>query len=171
MERLAIIGGGASGLIAAHWLRRRIDVTVFEKRAELGGNVRTVNGNVSSPSVPSDLKLETGVLGFHKKSGPVLHALLEELGTAVRTGQPTASLYRQGHYYPSNFTDLMTPAIMMQLVKQPAYRRNMNALRSDYAASFRRFTRWDGASEEQVEALFGPNETVNDFIQSLLALA
>ena len=171
MPRLAIIGGGASGLIAAHKLQSHFDITVFEKAAMLGGNVRTLNANVKTDAVPERLKLETGVLGFHKQSSPELHALLEDIGAEVRTGQPTASLYRGGHYYPSNASDLLTPNIMLQLLRRPNYARGVAALRSDYAASFRRITRWEGAEEQPVQSLYGDNQTLNDFIQSLLALA
>lgn len=171
MPRLAIIGGGASGLIAAHKLQSHFDITVFEKSAALGGNVRTLNGNVKTDAVPAHLRLETGVLGFHKQSSPELHTLLEQIGAKIRVGQPTASLYRKGHYYPSNTSDMLAPTVMLQMLKRPAYMRGVAALRTDYAASFRRITRWEGATEQPVNSLYGENQTLNDFIQSLLALA
>lgn len=171
MPRLAIIGGGASGLIAAHKLQSHFDITVFEKARVLGGNVRTLNGNVKTSAVPERLKLESGVLGFHQQSSPELHAFFDEIGVEIRTGQPTASLYRGGHYYPSNSSDLLTPNIMLQLLRRPRYARGVASLRADYAASFRRITRWDGATEQSVESLYGDNHILNDFIQSLLALA
>lgn len=171
MPRLAIIGGGASGLIAAHKLQSHFDITVFEKANVLGGNVQTLNGNVKTDTVPPGLKLETGVLGFHKQSSPEMHALLDEIGAEIRTGQPTASLYRGGHFYPSNSTDLLTPNIMLQLLRSPSYVRGVASLRSDYAGSFQRITRWEGAEEQTVASLYGDNLILNDFIQSLLALA
>jgi phytoene dehydrogenase-like protein len=43
-HRIAIIGGGAAGISAAHYLRRRgyRRVTIFEKRSRLGGKCHTV---------------------------------------------------------------------------------------------------------------------------------
>lgn len=48
MEKIAVIGGGISGLTVANILRDRYDVTVFEKEATPGGLIRceTVNGSL-----------------------------------------------------------------------------------------------------------------------------
>lgn len=42
MERIAVIGGGIAGLVAAHMLKTRYDVRLFEKSNRLGGNAFTV---------------------------------------------------------------------------------------------------------------------------------
>lgn len=48
MKRIAIIGAGISGLSAAHFLKDKYDVTVFEKENKPGGLIRCnrVNGNL-----------------------------------------------------------------------------------------------------------------------------
>lgn len=48
MQKVAIIGGGISGLSAAHFLRDRFDVTIYEKDNTPGGLIRCekVNGNL-----------------------------------------------------------------------------------------------------------------------------
>ena len=40
--RIAIVGSGVSGLVAAHLLHQKHDVTVFEARDRIGGHVNTV---------------------------------------------------------------------------------------------------------------------------------
>jgi len=63
--KVAIVGGGASGMVTAYLLSQKgHQVTVFEKQAQLGGNIRTLNRNVTSEHVGNDLFLECGVLEF-----------------------------------------------------------------------------------------------------------
>ncbi len=62
--KIAIIGGGASGMIAAY----RLDlqghtVTVYEQQSILGGHIRTLNKNIPHQTDCPDL-LEAGVLEF-----------------------------------------------------------------------------------------------------------
>jgi predicted NAD/FAD-binding protein len=63
--RIAIIGGGASGLVTAYLLDKKgHHVTVFEKQPILGGHIRTVNKNVKPNRAESEHFLECGVLEF-----------------------------------------------------------------------------------------------------------
>lgn len=62
--RIAIIGGGASGMITAYLLDRQgHKVTVFESQPVLGGHIRTLNKNIQHHTNSSAL-LEAGVLEF-----------------------------------------------------------------------------------------------------------
>jgi uncharacterized protein len=62
--KIAIIGGGASGMIAAHLLDQQgHKVTVFESQSVLGGHIRTLNRNIQHHTNSSEL-LEAGVLEF-----------------------------------------------------------------------------------------------------------
>lgn len=63
--RIAIIGGGASGLVTAYLLDKQgHHVTVFEKQPILGGHIRTLNKNVKPEQSNCDEFLEGGVLEF-----------------------------------------------------------------------------------------------------------
>jgi uncharacterized protein len=62
--RIAIIGGGASGLVTAYILDKQgHGVTVFERQAILGGHIRTLNKNEKSTRDCQEI-LEGGVLEF-----------------------------------------------------------------------------------------------------------
>ena len=77
--RIAIIGGGASGLIAAYLLGKRHEVHLYESAPNLGGHVRTLGQNVKVDNLPPGKVAENGPLGFHVESSPTLIRLLTEL--------------------------------------------------------------------------------------------
>ena len=73
-RRIAIIGGGVSGLGAAYALRGSENVILFESGVELGGHARTVlageNGN---------MPVDTGFLVYNNVNYPHLTKLFDEL--------------------------------------------------------------------------------------------
>lgn len=81
--RIAIIGGGASGMATAYLLNKAgHHVTVFERQPMLGGHIRTLNKNVQPNQSDCDEILENGVLEFPT----VFHnfmALMQELGVEL----------------------------------------------------------------------------------------
>lgn len=99
---IAIIGGGASGLAAAHYLSRQGHrVSVFERQAQLGGHIRTINRNVLRGSLTPSLYLEAGVVEF---SSAFTHtaALMAELGVHLLPMEVgTAMFTRDGRRYLS----------------------------------------------------------------------
>ena len=77
--RIAIIGGGISGLGAAYALSPSNDVTVFEAEPRLGGHARTkIAGRAQQ--VPVD----TGFIVFNYRNYPLLTGLFAELGVPVK---------------------------------------------------------------------------------------
>lgn len=77
--RIAVIGGGASGMATAYMLDKQGHyVTVFEQQPMLGGHIQTLNKNVKSNQADCSEMLESGVLEFPT----VFHnfvALMQEL--------------------------------------------------------------------------------------------
>ena len=63
--KIAIIGGGASGMVTAYLLDKKgHQVTVFEKQPILGGHIRTLNKNIKPNQSDCNQFLEGGVLEF-----------------------------------------------------------------------------------------------------------
>lgn len=82
--KIAIVGGGASGLTTAYLLRDRHQIDLLEKREILGGNIRTLNKNVAVGSrLPEGVHIDNGVLGFHEQTYPKFHRLMAELGVEL----------------------------------------------------------------------------------------
>ena len=77
--KIAIIGGGASGLITAYLLRDVHQTTVFEASPILGGHIRTLNRNVLDVELEPDMVAENGVLGFDLTAYPTFGRLAARL--------------------------------------------------------------------------------------------
>jgi len=90
---IAIIGGGAAGMVTAHLLDDAHDVTVLEREAVLGGHVRTLGGNVHSARIPAGVRIDAGVIEFDRRHFPRFHALMAELGVAMAEVPATSGLF------------------------------------------------------------------------------
>jgi predicted NAD/FAD-binding protein len=75
--KIAIVGTGVSGLVAAHHLHRHHVITVYEAATRLGGHSHTVS--VPEPG-GAELAIDTGFIVFNDRNYPNFEALLGELG-------------------------------------------------------------------------------------------
>ena len=100
--KIAIIGGGASGLVTAYLLDAHHEVHLFEKDSVLGGNIRTIGGNVLTQGYNNQVPLENGVLGFHVESYPNFHRLMDHLGMDLYQQDCSAGYYIDGFHLPAN---------------------------------------------------------------------
>ncbi|GAB4263130.1 MAG: FAD-dependent oxidoreductase [Pararhodobacter sp.] len=77
-RRIAVIGGGISGMAAARLLSRDHAVTLIEAAPRLGGHARTVLAGKRG-----DQPVDTGFIVFNRANYPNLTALFEELDVPV----------------------------------------------------------------------------------------
>jgi len=80
--RIAVVGAGVSGLVAAHLLSREHDVSVFEANAYPGGHTNTIR--VDTPNETH--WVDTGFIVFNDRNYPSFERLLNRLGVG---GQPS----------------------------------------------------------------------------------
>jgi len=78
MKKIAIIGGGLSGIYAATLLEQHYDVTLFEARDRLGGRIHTVDGFDLGPS---------WVWAHQKRIVSLIHSLNLEIFPQYEKGQ------------------------------------------------------------------------------------
>ena len=78
--RIAIVGTGVSGLVCAHVLSRRHDVTVFEADRWPGGHAHTVR--IDLPDETHEV--DTGFLVYNERNYPGLVRLFDTLGVATK---------------------------------------------------------------------------------------
>lgn len=81
--RIAVIGGGVSGLVAAHLLTRRHEIALFEAADYAGGHTATVTVRHQGETHAID----TGFIVFNDRNYPNFTRLLDQLGVA---SQPTS---------------------------------------------------------------------------------
>jgi uncharacterized protein len=79
-KRLAIVGTGVAGLVAAERLCRAHDVVVFEADDRIGGHTHTVD--VDGPS--GKVAIDTGFIVCNDRTYPGFLALLARLGVPLR---------------------------------------------------------------------------------------
>lgn len=91
-ERIAIVGGGVSGIVAAHLLQRCADVTLFERNHYLGGHTNTV---VLERGPDAGLAVDTGFIVLNNKTYPLFHRFLVDLEVPVRWSDMSFSYYSE----------------------------------------------------------------------------
>lgn len=124
-KKIAIIGGGASGIISGYLLHTTHDITIYEKQAILGGNVRTLNKNVTQTPLSKQLNIENGVLGFSQRYYPNFHKLLHHLKVPYRSYKPSISLFADQHFYPARLSSYGNSQSIQDLFANKGYRANL----------------------------------------------
>ncbi|TFH70801.1 FAD-dependent oxidoreductase [Gammaproteobacteria bacterium LSUCC0112] len=78
--RIAIIGSGISGLVAAYKLHARHDITVFEAADRLGGHTATIDVKLDN----RHYAIDTGFIVYNDWTYPNFIKLMDELGVQWR---------------------------------------------------------------------------------------
>ncbi len=162
--KIAIVGTGVSGLVAAHRLHPDHDVTVFEAEARLGGHANTVDVDVDGVAHSVD----TGFIVYNEANYPGFVSLLHELGVATHATEMSFSVTdaRTGlEYRGSNLNTLF--AQRRNLVNPSFLRLITEIVRFNRAAGrlVAHETRWHGGDRLRPPDT-GPNdESIEEFLQ------
>ena len=87
--RIAIIGTGIAGNIAAYKLRDRFDISVYEAASYVGGHTNTVDVQEGGRSVAID----TGFIVFNDRTYPNFIKVLDEIGQPSQASEMTFSVH------------------------------------------------------------------------------
>jgi uncharacterized protein len=97
-RKIAVIGGGISGLTAGYILSRTDEVTLFEAADRLGGHADT--HLVDEPG-GRQVAVDTGFIVYNERTYPLLTRLFGELGVETRASEMSMSVSCSGcgvHY-------------------------------------------------------------------------
>ena len=87
-KRIAVIGGGISGLACAWLLAQRHEVVLYEAASRLGGHTHTVDITLDGVTHPVD----TGFLVYNDRTYPLLIALFAHLGVPTAPSEMSFSV-------------------------------------------------------------------------------
>ena len=136
--RVAVVGSGVAGLVAAHVVSRTAHVTLFEADSRLGGHADTHR--------VGDHAIDTGFIVHNERTYPVLLRLFAELGVRTQesemsmsvsdrtTGVEYAGALGPRGLFPTA-RNLARPAYLRMLVDIPRFHRAARALLDDDPAA------------------------------------
>ncbi len=92
-RRIAVIGGGISGLTAAYVLARTDEVTLFEADSRLGGHAHTHDVVAADGR---EFGVDTGFIVHNQRTYPLLTRLFDELGVSTQDSEMSMSVSCSG---------------------------------------------------------------------------
>jgi uncharacterized protein len=115
--KIAIIGSGIAGNVAAHHLHREHDITVFEAGEHAGGHTHTHDIELGGRGYAVD----TGFIVFNDRTYPNFIRLLEELGVAWQESSMSFSVRDEASGLEYNGTSLDTLFAQRRNLLRPSF--------------------------------------------------
>lgn len=102
--KVAVVGAGVAGLVAARELARAHEVDVFEADDRIGGHTHTIDVEVPGRAQP--LPVDTGFIVFNERTYPNFCAIMRELGVASKPSVMSFSVRNESTGFEYNTTSL-----------------------------------------------------------------
>ncbi len=161
--RIAVVGAGVSGLVAAHLLHPEHDVTVFEAGSYAGGHANTVTVETDH----ARHEVDTGFIVFNDRNYPRFERLLAELGVPVQPSDMSFGVtdatgdFEYASTSPSGLfakrSHLASPSFHRMIADVPRFQRAARALLgSPEQPTLREWLAGLGLSELFVERVIVP---------------
>jgi predicted NAD/FAD-binding protein len=117
--KLAVIGTGIAGNVAAYRLARNHDITVFEAADRIGGHTNTVDVTHAR----RHYAIDTGFIVYNDRTYPNFTALLRELGVASRVSGMSFSVKNQQSGLEYNGTSINALFAQRSNLFRPSFHR------------------------------------------------
>ena len=118
-QRIAIVGMGISGLVAAHRLHEAHDITVYEANDYIGGHTHTIEVERDGRVWPVD----TGFIVFNERNYVNFIALLDELGVSSHPTTMSFSVRCDTANLEYNGTSLEKLFVQRRNMLRPSFHR------------------------------------------------
>lgn len=130
--KIAIIGAGIAGNVAAYRLNRNHDITVFESGSYVGGHTNTVTVHEGE----RELAIDTGFIVFNDRTYPNFIRLLDEIGQESQPSNMSFSVQAEDDGIEYCGTTLNTLfAQRRNILRPPFYRMVRDILRFNNTVS------------------------------------
>ena len=126
--RVAVVGGGVSGMAAAYALQEFADTTLFEAKPRLGGHTDTHNVFTGDHSCAVD----TGFIVFNRPNYPLFSAWLEQLGVAMQPSDMSFAVRRPDTGLEYGTDSLAALFCQRRNVRSVAFLSMLNGIRRFY---------------------------------------
>jgi predicted NAD/FAD-binding protein len=117
--RIAVIGSGISGMVAAYHLSRGHDVTVYESGPHIGGHTNTVDVHYQG----RDYAVDTGFIVYNDWTYPNFIALLEELQVPWQSSHMSFSVRCEKSGLEYNGTSINSLFAQRRNIVRPSFLR------------------------------------------------
>jgi uncharacterized protein len=117
--KIAVVGTGISGMVAAYLLHRDHDITVFEAANYIGGHTNTIDVQLDSLTY----SIDTGFIVFNDWTYPNFIALLNRLGVASQPSDMSFSVKCERTGLEYNGTNLGTLFAQRRNLLRPSFYR------------------------------------------------
>lgn len=152
--RVAVVGAGVAGIVAAHELAKRgWDATLYDKQDRIGGHTNTV---VVEDGPDAGTPVDTGFIVMNERTYPKFHRFLAELGVGWRWSDMSFG------YHDANSGLQYAGTDLAGLFAQPS-----NALSPRFWRIMAGFLRFNSAAARDLESGALSGETLGAFLDRL----
>ena len=149
--KIGVIGGGVSGLVAAHLLSETHEVELLEANAKVGGHTNTEDVDLSGASY----RINTGFIVFNEPNYPNFLKLLKRLGVACQPAPMSFSVKCERTGLEYGFETLNALFAQRRNLLSPRFLRMLLEIR-----------RFRGQFESILEQTSSESETLGDYLKA-----
>jgi predicted NAD/FAD-binding protein len=165
--KVAIVGTGIAGNVAAYKLRRDHDITVYEAASYIGGHTNTIDVDDEGRMVPVD----TGFIVFNDRTYPNFIRLLDEIGQDSRPSVMSFSVSSADGRLEYNGSGLNALFAQRRNILRPRFMRMIRDIlrfNRDAIASMRSESGSQKVGEYLLQHGYG-DEFMNDYLVPMAA--